>query len=250
MSLMYAFVDGKVALQVVDGQLRIPSVIPTLPKEDVKGVLQLENGSVAVSILSEAELSVHGLALYDVRASRLQMDPTEFSDMCRAKQLLFWHNNTMFCPTCGEPTFRSDKVEKKCPKCGHLSYPPLAPAIIVRVEKGKDEILMVRAKNFRSDHYGLVAGFLEPGESLEECVVRELMEETQIKVKDIKYEGSQPWPFPCGVMVAFSAKYVSGEIHKQEEELVDAQWFHRNALPKLPDGMSIARQLIDAWLNS
>lgn len=246
---MYAFTDGKVALKEENGQLHIPEVISSLSKEDTAGILQLENGAIATSTLSESQLMELGLSLHDIRASRLQIPADEFRALCRAKQLLFWHNNTMFCPTCGAPTFRSDFVEKKCPKCGHLSYPPLAPAIIVRVEKGADEILMVRAKNFRSDHYGLVAGFLEPGESLEECVERELMEETHIKVKNIKYEGSQPWPFPCGVMVGFSAEYESGEIIKQEEELVDAQFFHRDNLPKLPDGMSIARQLIDAWLT-
>lgn len=249
MNYMYAFVEGKIALEERGGKLHVPQAIPTLSKEDTAGVLQLEDGEVTTSALTEEELSKYGLSLYDVRASRLQMDENEFRAMCRAKQLLFWHNNTMYCPTCGAPTLRSDTVEKKCTKCGHLSYPPLAPAIIVRVNKGEDEILMVRAKNFRSDHYGLVAGFLEPGESLEECVVRELMEETHIKVKNIKYEGSQPWPFPCGVMVGFSAEYESGEVEKQEEELVDARFFHRDSLPKLPDGMSIARQLIDAWLG-
>ncbi|MDO4461776.1 MAG: NAD(+) diphosphatase [Bacteroidia bacterium] len=249
MKKMYAFVNGKVALKEENGQLFVPEVIDSLSREDIAGILQLEDGDIATSILSEEQLSSMGLVLHDVRESRLQIASADFQAMCRAKQLLFWHNNTMFCPTCGAPTFRSDSLEKRCPKCGHLSYPPLAPAIIVRVERGADEILMVRAKSFRSDHYGLVAGFLEPGESLEECVARELMEETHIKVRNIKYEGSQPWPFPCGVMIAFSAEYESGDIIKQEEELVDAQWFHRDNLPKLPDGMSIARQLIDAWLK-
>ena len=108
---------------------------------------------------------------------------------------------------------------------------------------------MVRAHNFRSNHYGLVAGFVEPGESLEECVSRELMEETRIRVKNIRYAGSQPWPFPCGIMIGFEADYESGEIIKQDSELIDAQWFNRHDLPPLPDGMSIARQLIDKWLK-
>lgn len=250
MNCLFAFHEGRIALREENGQLRVPQTFDGIPTEDVAGVIHLEDNNVATSLYNEEQLASHGLALYDIRASRLQIPEDEFSALCRAKQILFWHNNTLYCPTCGEATHRSDFIEKKCPKCGHLSYPPLAPAIIVRVEKGKDEILMVRAKNFRSDHYGLVAGFLEPGESLEECVERELMEETSIRVKNIKYQGSQPWPFPCGVMIGFSAEYLSGEVHKQESELVDAQFFHRNALPKLPDGMSIARQLIDAWIKN
>ncbi len=115
---------------------------------------------------------------------------------------------------------------------------------------GGSEILMVQARNFRTNHYGLVAGFVETGETLEQCVERELWEETHIKVKNIRYFGSQPWPYPCGLMVGFTADYAEGELTPQHSELKDANWFTRDNLPPIPDKASIARQLIDDWLNA
>lgn len=138
---------------------------------------------------------------------------------------------------------------RRCPSCGNEIFPPIAPAIIVRVERGDDEILMVRAHNFRSDFYGLVAGFVEPGETLEECVAREVKEETGLDITDIRYACSQPWPFPSGLMIGFVAKYAGGEIVVQQEELKDARFFRRSAMPNLPSPMSIARRLVDEWLR-
>ena len=111
------------------------------------------------------------------------------------------------------------------------------------------EILMVQARNFRTNHYGLVAGFVETGETLEQCVERELWEETHVKVKNIKYFGSQPWPYPCGLMVGFTADYVEGDIQLQKAELTRGGWFTRDNLPPIPGKASIARQLIDDWLK-
>ena len=109
---------------------------------------------------------------------------------------------------------------------------------------------MVRAKNFRGTYYGLVAGFLEAGESLEECVHREVMEETGIRIKNVKYFGSQPWPYPSGVMVGFTADYENGDIQIQEEELSDAAFFSKDNLPEIPKKLSLARKLIDDWLEN
>lgn len=114
----------------------------------------------------------------------------------------------------------------------------------------ESEILMVQARNFRTNHYGLVAGFVETGETLEQCVERELWEETHIKVKNIKYFGSQPWPYPCGLMVGFTADYVEGDIQLQKAELTRGGWFTRDNLPPIPGKASIARQLIDDWLKA
>ena len=110
-------------------------------------------------------------------------------------------------------------------------------------------MLLARGRNFRSEFYGLIAGFVETGETLEEAVKREVMEETGINIKNIRYFGSQPWPYPSGLMVGFTADYESGEIHVQREELQKAGWFHRTNLPKLPEKLSIARRLIDDWLG-
>lgn len=112
-----------------------------------------------------------------------------------------------------------------------------------------DEVLLVHAKNFKSDFYGLVAGFVETGETLEEAVYREVMEETGIKIKNLTYFGSQTWPYPCGLMVGFNADYVSGEIKLQESELSKGAWFRKDKLPTLPEKLSIARKLIDNWME-
>ncbi len=131
----------------------------------------------------------------------------------------------------------------------------MAPAIIVRIHRigsdGEDQILLVHARNFRrSEMYGLVAGFVETGETLEECVKREVYEETHLHIQNIRYFASQPWPFPCGIMIGFTADYAGGEVQVQEEELSRAAWFTRDHLPKIPDKLSIARRLIDDWLTA
>ena len=165
----------------------------------------------------------------------------------RAYELLYWDSHSRFCPVCGTPTQHLDTIMKKCPSCAHEVYPPIATATIVLVRRG-DEVLLVRARNFRGKHYGLVAGFLEPGETLEECVAREVMEETGLRIRNIQYFGNQPWPYPCGLMVGFTAEYESGDIALQAEELTTAAFFRRDNLPELPRKLSIARRLIDAWI--
>lgn len=165
----------------------------------------------------------------------------------RAYELLYWDSHSRFCPVCGTPTQQLEAIMKKCPSCKHELYPPIATATIVLVRKG-DEVLLVRARNFRGKHYGLVAGFLEPGETLEECVAREVMEETGLRIHNIQYFGNQPWPYPCGLMIGFTAEYESGDIALQAEELTTAAFFHRDNLPELPRKLSIARRLIDAWI--
>ncbi|MBR1755750.1 MAG: NAD(+) diphosphatase [Bacteroidaceae bacterium] len=112
-----------------------------------------------------------------------------------------------------------------------------------------EEVLLVRAHNFRGPHYGLVAGFVETGETLEEAVRREVREETGIEIANIRYFGSQPWPYPCGLMVGFTADYVSGDIRLQRSELSAGDWFTRDQLPPIPGKASIARRLIDDWLE-
>ena len=140
------------------------------------------------------------------------------------------------------------EISKRCTHCGKEIWPLLATAIIVLIHR-EDKVLLVHARNFRGKFFGLVAGFVETGETLEEAVVREVHEEVGIKIKNIRYFASQPWPYPCGLMVGFTADYVSGELHLQRSELDDAGWFDRDHLPPVPDKMSIARQLIDSWLE-
>ena len=140
---------------------------------------------------------------------------------------------------------------KKCPLCGLTSSPRLSPAIIISVIRqmgGENRILLARNHHFPPDRYSVVAGFVEPGESLEETAHREVKEETGIRIRNVRYFGSQPWPFPNSLMIGFTAEYDSGDIHVEEAEIADAQWFPVNDLPRLPPKISIARRLIDAFI--
>ncbi len=167
----------------------------------------------------------------------------------KCSELVFWDKHTQFCSLCGGNMKRHTEISKRCDHCGREIWPHVAPAIIVRITRG-DEILMARARNFRGDFYGLIAGFVETGEKLEEAVIREVKEETGLAVTNIRYFDSQPWPYPSGLMVGFTADYAGGTIHVQREELKNVAWFHRDHLPKLPEKLSIARQLVDDWLEN
>ena len=137
-----------------------------------------------------------------------------------------------------------DERAKRCPACGLVNYPRLSPAVIVAVIKG-DQILLARNKRFRAPFYSVLAGFVEPGETLEQCVQREIHEEVGLSVKNIRYFGSQPWPFPNSLMIGFVADYAGGEIAVDNSELMEAGWFSAESLPVLPSPISIAWQLID-----
>ena len=174
-------------------------------------------------------------------------------EMCglrqKCQELLYWDQNTKYCGVCGAPMRMDTDISKKCTECGKEIWPQLATAVIVLIHKG-DEVLLVRAKNFKRDFFGLVAGFVETGETLEEAVAREALEETGVTITNIRYFGSQPWPYPCGLMVGFNADYVSGDIHLQASEIAKGGWFRKDNLPNIPEPLSIARMLLDAWLKS
>ena len=167
----------------------------------------------------------------------------------KCQELLYWDQNTKYCGVCGAPMRMDTDISKKCTQCGKEIWPQLATAVIVLIHKG-DEVLLVRAKNFRRDFFGLVAGFVETGETLEEAVAREALEETGVTITNIRYFASQPWPYPCGLMVGFNADYVSGEIHLQKSEIAKGGWFRRDNLPEIPEKLSIARMLLDDWLKA
>lgn len=201
----------------------------------------------AIRLTEEDIKNIKTLQRSELRPLYKKMSDKHFSMSGKGLQMIHWNEHSRYCPACGTLTVPFLDNAKKCPSCGYEIFPMIAPAAIVLVTKG-DEILMVRARNFRSDHYGLVAGFLEVGETLEECVKRELKEEVGIEVKNIRYFGNQPWPFPSGLMIGYTAEYVSGKVILQEEELTHGGFFHYNNLPKLPGEMSIARQMIDAFV--
>jgi NAD+ diphosphatase len=163
----------------------------------------------------------------------------------RAVHILDWDSSDRFCGRCGQATVMEGRERAKlCPACGRLSYPRISPAVIVLVSRGR-KILLARSPRFKEEMYSILAGFVEPGERLEDTVRREIREEAGIEVCNIRYFGSQPWPFPDSLMVGFTAEYTSGDLVIDEEELVAAGWFDVDNLPPIPWKISIARQMID-----
>jgi len=186
-----------------------------------------------------------------LRALYGRLPDEHFSIAGRAVQILLWDQTHRFCGRCGQPTVHAQAERAKlCPNCGLLSFPRLSPAVIMLIRRG-DELLLARNKAFADGFFSVLAGFVEPGESLEETVAREVREEVGLDVSDIRYFGSQPWPFPHSLMIGFTASYAGGEIRLQADEIAEAAWFHKHGeLPKLPGKLSIARRLIDSFLGA
>ncbi|MBO6567034.1 MAG: NAD(+) diphosphatase, partial [Pseudomonadales bacterium] len=167
----------------------------------------------------------------------------------RAKQLVEWHRHHHFCGACGAETSTAPiDRSRKCESCNLAFYPRLSPSIIVLVTRG-EEVLLARNAHARGNFYSTLAGFVEPGESIEETVHREVFEEVGIRVKNLRYYNSQSWPFPNSLMLGFHAEYESGEITIQEEEIADAQWFHYTDMPNKPAMMSISGWLVDDFVK-
>ena len=167
----------------------------------------------------------------------------------RAKQIVDWNRDHMYCGRCGTPTedHHSDRA-KQCPDCGMISYPRLSPSIIVLVRRG-DKALLARNANWPHGMYSTIAGFVEPGESIEQTVHREVLEEVGLRVTNLRYMGSQPWPFPNSLMLGFHADYESGEISCNDEEIAEADWFRYDNLPNRPGGTAISGWLIDSFVK-
>ncbi len=187
-----------------------------------------------------------GFALKPLRALLTQLDEGLIWAAGRANQLIHWEQTHNYCGACGSRIEdKADEKAKICPQCGLVIYPRVTPAVIVAVMKN-DQILLARNNQARIPFYSVLAGFVEPSETLEQCVRREVNEEVGIIVENIRYFGSQPWPFPNSLMIGFTAEYAAGEIRIDSEELSDAGWFDRDSLPRIPPPLSIAGQLI-AW---
>ena len=165
-------------------------------------------------------------------------------------QLSEWNRTNRYCGKCGaQMENHGYERAKVCPDCGHIVYPKISPAMICAVTKGT-EILLARGSKFSQPVYSVLAGFVEPGETLEETVEREVMEETGIRIKNIKYFGNQPWPFSSSMMIAFTAEYESGDIKIDNNEILDAGWYSADKLPMLPSSYSIARRLIRNFVEN
>ena len=220
-------------------------VVPDAPRQ-LLGVLD-GAACFAVDIDGDGIADIDGLiplmGLYG------RVDDVRWTLAGRAVQLVEWDRTTRFCGRCATPTEPvAGERARRCPACGLLAFPRLAPAVITLIERD-GEALLARGRAFPIPMYSCVAGFVEPGETLEEAVHREVFEEVGVRLAEVRYAASQPWPFPHSLMVGFEATWGSGDIRIDEHEIVDAAWFRPDDLPAIPPGMSIARTLIDAWVE-
>lgn len=190
-------------------------------------------------------------AMIDLRRAFAVLEEEEWILAGRAAQVLTWDADHRYCSRCGTGTERRPRERARaCTGCGHLSFPRVTPAVITLVERSDGRALLAWGRQFPGRFYSALAGFVEPGETLEETVVREVKEEVGVDVVNIRYFGSQPWPFPHSLMIGFNADYAGGELELQEEEIVEAGWFHHEELPPVPEGrMSIAGWLLEDWIR-
>ncbi len=243
LSLAYIFQHQKL---LVDENLQLPKV------EKLASDLHIHhNDHVIARDLLEHESIPDGYQLIPIRELIQLWSTTEFLQASRAVQLLEWRRNHKFCSHCGHATeIHSKEYAMVCPACGYHQYPRVQPCVITIITKGDDELLLAKSARNKSNMYGLIAGFVEVGETLEEAVQREAFEEVGLKLKNIRYMSSQPWPFPSNLMIAFHAEYDSGDIQLQLEEISDAQFFKFDQLPEIPFKGSIAHSMIMQVIGS
>jgi NAD+ diphosphatase len=191
-----------------------------------------------------------GTELVALRQLYGAIDEEQFAVAGRALGITTWDRDHAHCGRCGTPTERSTSERvRTCPKCGFAAYPRLSPAVIMLVERD-GKCLLARNARTKMPFFSTLAGFVEVGETLEQAVSREVHEEAGIVISDISYFGSQPWPFTSSLMIGFTTQWASGEIHADPTEIMEAAWFSPDALPVIPPRLSIARELIDSFVNS
>jgi len=248
-SRTFAFRESEMVVRDEGGAVHIPPYSLFSGNKSLAGhmrTIDLADGNHGIVFAADDDFCMpRGCTYVPLRALFQLLSDEEMGHAGRAYQILHWEETHRFCGRCGGQTVDADgELAKRCPDCGLLSFPRISPAIIVAVRKGR-QLLLVRAHRHKSGVYSNVAGFVEPGETLEDAVRRELAEEVAISVRNIRYYASQPWPFPHSLMVGFTAEYESGEISPYEREIADAQWFDMGHLPQVPDHFTIARRLID-----
>lgn len=248
--------DQRNQLLLVDGH----PLVADQPPDGVSDVLVMghqlvdgDGGSVPVRAgrLDRTYVPPDEAVLVDLRKAFAVLDEEEWILAGRASQLLSWDRDHRFCSRCGAETVPlAHERARVCERCNYQAFPRLTPAVITLVERDDGQALLAWGRQFPGRFFSALAGFVEPGESLEQTVTREVREEVGIDVGDVRYFGSQPWPFPHSMMIGFNANYVGGELVLQEEEIVEAGWFPPEELPPVPRGrMSIAGWLIEDWLN-
>lgn len=248
--------SGAITVVVRDGNVLLvddhpDDVAPGAPRQ----VLGTLDGAACFAVdldgdgTPDAVVGELGDALLPLMGLYGRVDDIRWTLAGRAVQLVAWDRTHRFCGRCATPTEPAPgERARRCPACGLLAFPRLAPAVITLIERD-GEALLARGRAFPVPMYSCIAGFVEPGETMEEAVHREVREEVGVELADVRYVASQPWPFPHSLMIGFEATWGSGDIAIDDEEIVDAQWFRADDLPMIPPGMSIARTLIDRWVE-
>lgn len=229
------------------------------------GVDAASRATFAVDRLPETAVRPDTVHALDLRAAAALLPAEEAGLLAQANTLLHWHRTTRFCGTCGKPTLACDGGHLRACDNGHEHHPRTDPvAIMLVVDAAGDRVLLGRQPAWPPRRYSALAGFVEPGETLEAAVAREVLEEAQVRVGDVRYVASQPWPFPASLMLAFEADYVSGEAAVGDDELDDVRWCTRDEVHAaveaeaarsadapllLPPQLAIARHLMDHWLH-
>lgn len=250
--LCFAFRGNEILLLDQDaGRGRIPSIDRIRVDEDALLQVGELGGSRCVAASVGAEVPApQGCGWMPLRASFRVLSPGEFRMAGRASEIVEWERAHRFCGRCGGRTAASgEALARRCTHCGSLHYPRLSPAVLVSVTRG-DRILLARSPHFPPGMFSTLAGFVDPGESLEETVVREVREEVGIEIGGVRYFGSQPWPFPSSLMVAFTAEYAGGELAPDPAEIEEAGWYAADQIPIVPPEISLARALIDDFVRA
>jgi NAD+ diphosphatase len=242
---VFPFYEGKIALAQEDHRILRRSEITGAPV-DRDEFFGLMNGTPCFA--QEWDFEKAGYTWIPLRQAFEILDEDLILWAGRGKQILQWLEHHQFCGRCGHPT---EELERdwgvRCPNCSLVRYPRINPAVIVAITRetpAGPEVILVKKKESLSGFHSLIAGFVETGESLEEAVRRESLEEIGIELEDIRYWGSQSWPFPDALMVGFTAKYKSGELKPDGEEISLAGWFNRERLPTTPPRFSIASKIL------
>ena len=250
----FVFCSNKLLVTVDNDNVRIP-YLKSLSEMNMTPVriqyLGILQGSPCYSAeITQESTAPEGMAFKDLRSLYGFLDEDIFLVAGKAIQIVSWDQTNQHCGRCGikMETLEGERA-KKCPSCGLINYPRISPAAITAVIKG-NKILLTHNAAFRGNIHSLIAGFIEPGETIEECVHREIFEEVGLTVKNLKYFGSQPWPFPNSLMIGFTAEYESGEISVDGQEITEAGWYDASSLPELPGKMSIARKIIDWFVRT
>ncbi len=250
--LFFIFRQNQLLIKNAGDDIAIPAwhevsgLDPELSSVQHIGVLD-GNACYAAALESDIPLPEH-FQCKDLRSLFSRLDENLIWVAGRANQLVDWQRTHQYCGACGHLTEdKKGERAKICPQCKLVNYPRLSPAVIMAVTRG-DKILLARNNRFKIPMYSVLAGFVEPSETLEQCVHREVREEVGIEVKNIRYFGSQPWPFPNSLMVGFTAEYAGGQIVIDPDELRDADWFTKADLPQTPPTISIAGRLIE-WFK-